>query len=163
MARNESDREDLFAEAVTLVRRAEAVLANSVPILAGIKTNGDVSFYFGPDCVYHVDAAGRFRRAFVDGFLYRSRGDGLSRLRRDRTETETALLRTDLPDDEAMRFLTAMHDSLRTLRTAITTGTWTVLRQQPADDPLLGAEITTMIDTILSATPWLAPALVVRR
>lgn len=164
MARNEADREDLFAEAVTLVRRVEGQLAGCAEsILAGIKASGDTSFYFGPNRVYHVDGEGRFRRAFVAGFLYRSQGDRLTRLRRNRTETETALLRIEMTDHEAAEFQTAMHDALRTFQTAITSGSWGVLRQQPVDDHSFETEIAAMIDTILSATPWLAPALVVRR
>lgn len=164
MARNEADREDLFAEAVTLVRRVEGPLAGCAePVLVGIKASGDSSFYFGPDRVYHVDGEGRFRRGFVAGLLYRSQGDRLTRLRRDRTETETALLRTEMTDHEAAEFQTAMHFHLRLLQAAITSGSWGGLRRHPVDDHSFEAEIAAMIDTILSTTPWLAPALVVRR
>jgi hypothetical protein len=164
VARVETDREDLFAEAVTLVRRVEGCLPTfPIAVLVGAKSNGDVSFYFGPDRVYHCDASGRFRRAFVEGLLYRSQGNSIGRLRRDRTETETALLRNDLTVDELDEFRSAMHEHLRSLQMAITSGVFAVLRREPVDDVDFEVRIAAIIETILSASPWLAPALVVRR
>ncbi len=164
VARTEADREDLFAEAATLVRRVEGCAHGSTtPFIAGIKTNGDSSFYFGPDRVYHFDDVGRFRRAFVDGLLYRSQGGRLIRLRRDRTETETALLRSELVDEEALAFQSAMQTHLRKLQASLTAGTFLVSRRHPAEDAAMETAIAAQIATILSATPWLAPALVARR
>lgn len=165
VARTEADREDLFAEAVTLARRVEGrAPASAIPWIAGIKTNGEVSFYFGPDRVYHFDGAGRFRRGFVEGLLYRSQGDRLIRLRRDRTESrQTALLRSDLTNEETAAFLAVMQIHLRTLQTAITTGELIVSRRHPVEDDAMETAIAAQIATILSATPWLAPELVVRR
>lgn len=164
MARTEADRDDLFAEAVSYARRVEGrLLTTAHPVLVGFKTSGDGSFYFGPNQVYHFDAAGRLRRAFVAGFLYRSQGTALVCLRRDRTDTETALLRSDMSETDATAFKSAMHAALRTLRTAMTENTWNPLRRHPAEDTALDTEIVALIDTILSAIPWLAPALVSRR
>lgn len=163
MARNEADREDLFAEAVTLVRRWEGTMpACSVPLLVGFKDRGDVSFYFGPDQVYHCDGDGRFRRAYVHGYLYRSQGDRLVRMRRHRTESETALLRTDLTQAETAAFRTDMVAALNQLREAWGTRTVTTLRQFPADDGRMDADILSAIETILAADPWLAPVFVQR-
>lgn len=163
MARNEADREDLFAEAVTLVRRWEGTMpACSVPLLVGFKDRGDVSFYFGPDQVYHCDGDGRFRRAFVQGFLYRSHGDQLIRMRRHRTDTETALLRTEMTDEETTAFRNEMMAVLTELRQSFLNRTVTTLRQLPRDDAQIEAAIVTAIETILAADPWLAPVLVQR-
>lgn len=163
MARNEADREDLFAEAVTLVRRWEGTMpACSVPLLVGFKERGDVSFYFGPDQVYHCDAEGRFRRAFVQGFLYRSQGDRLVRMRRHRSDTETALLRTELTDDEAVSFRSDMVASLAALRQSLQEHRVTTLRQRPEDDHQLEAAMATAIETVLAVDPWLAPVFVHR-
>lgn len=164
MARQEADREDLFAEAVTLVRRMELILPDdAASILVGFKTTGDSSFYFNPDRVYHFDDAGRFRRAFVDRLLYRSQGDRLVRLRRDRTATETALLRSELADEETLAFQTAMQTHLRGLQAALTSATFRVSRRHPTEDAAIETAIAAQIDMILHATPWLAPALVARR
>lgn len=163
MARQESDREDMFAEAISLVRRWEGFMpACSVPMLAGFKPHGDLSVYFGPDRVYHCNIDGRLRRAFVDGFLYRSHGDGVSRLRRERSETETALLRTNLTPDEIAVFRVEMTAHLRRLRDALVTNAVTTLRRFPEDDHPLESDLAMVIGTIMDADPWLAPA-VVRR
>ncbi|HET6426106.1 MAG TPA: hypothetical protein VFG20_20615 [Planctomycetaceae bacterium] len=164
MARQEADREDLFAEAVTLTRRWEGTMpACSDTILAGFKTNGDSSFYFGPDRVYHFDDAGRLRRAYVAGFLYRSQGDVLSRLRRERTATETALLRSELTADESRVFRDEMTANLSQLRHAFGESTAVTLRRFPDDDVPLKADLGIMLDTIIAANPWLSPPLVRRR
>jgi hypothetical protein len=98
MARNEADREDLMREAVALTERVEL----SVPgfeelITIGFRSNGAMSIFVGQDPVYQFDPSGRLRRAFVDGFLFRSQHSGLARLERVRTESEVQLLRYDLP------------------------------------------------------------------
>jgi hypothetical protein len=73
MSRNESDREDLMAEATALRRRVQLqVPGEALSIIAGFRDEGRVSIYFGPDPVYHFDEQGRLRRAFVAGRLYRT-------------------------------------------------------------------------------------------
>jgi hypothetical protein len=164
VARHEADREDLFAEAVTLSRRWEGTLpACSVPVFGGFKTSGDFSFYFGPDRVYHFDDEGRLRRAYVAGFLYRSHGDVLSRLRRERTTTETALLRSELTADESSAFREEMTANLAELRQAFDKRTAVTLRRFPDDDLQLEADLGAALDTIIAADPWLSPPLVRRR
>jgi hypothetical protein len=164
MARTETDRDDLFAEAVALTRRWEGVVpACPVPIMAGFKVNGDVSIYFGPDRVYHCDAEGRFRRAFIDGLLYRTHGETLSRMRRDRSEAETSLLRSELSAIEAEAFRDEMVTHLAELRQALLNGELTALRRFPSDDARIESDLAMMIGTIVNAQPWLAPALVTRR
>lgn len=163
MARHEADREDLFAEAVTLTRRWEGTMpACSVPLLAGFKTTGETSFYFGPDRVYHFDDAGRLRRAYVAGFLYRSAGTTLSRLRRDRSETETTLLRSELTAAEMDTFRAEMTTHLAALRQAFGEQTALSLRRFPAEDTWLEADLATKLGTTISVTPWLSPPLVRR-
>ncbi len=164
MARNEADRDDLFAEAIALVRRCEVrISGGSVPLLAGFKAQGDVSFYFGPDRVYHCDEQGRFRRAFIDGVLYRSQESGLSRLRRERTNAETTLWRAELTPEETIAFRAEMIDRLTHLRQALLTNELVILRRCPPEDDRLEADLSAAIATIIDAFPWLAPALVVRR
>lgn len=164
MARNEADREDLFAEAVALVRRWEGrVPGCPVPLIAGFKSQGDVSFYFGPDRVYHGDSEGRFRRAFIHGFLYRSHGETLTRMRRHRTDAETALLCRELGPEEMAAFRTEMIEHLTGLRQAFLGGDVTPLRRFPDEDVRLEADFALIIEKILDANSWLAPALVARR
>ena len=73
MARTESHREDLMAEATALVRRAEFLDADGRSVLvAGYRRDGSLSLYLGEDLVYHFDRDGRLKRGFVDGLLYRT-------------------------------------------------------------------------------------------
>ena len=117
MARNESDREDLIREAAGLPDRAEwMVPSQSEPVVTGIKRNGSLCLYLGADPVYQFDPEGRLRRAFVDGFLYRTQGSTLARIHRERTETESTLVRHDLDAEELDTFLQKMRATLQTLR-----------------------------------------------
>ncbi len=138
MARHEADREDLFAEAVALVRRVELETPDiDQTIVAGFKRDGGLSLYFGGDPVYHFDAQGRLKRAFRAGRLYRTQGDTLAELVRERTPTETILRRRDLPPQQREMFLKDMQNRLASLSAQIDRGTFTVRRQVPADDHTL--------------------------
>jgi hypothetical protein len=139
MARHESDREDLIAEATALKERVEFQVPDSLePIVAGFHGDGRLSIYFGPDPVYHFDPEGRLRRAFVDGNLYRSRGDTLSRLTRERAVTTTSLLRHDLSPEELSTFLSAMGDRIQGLEQAFDRQAVVVIRQVPAESDVIG-------------------------
>lgn len=101
MARHETDREDLFAETVALVSRAEwQVPELPGPVLLGERDNGWYSIYLGQDIYYQFDAENRLRRAYVAPALYRTQGVTLARLIRDRTGDATFLRRTDLSATE---------------------------------------------------------------
>lgn len=101
MARNETDREDLLAEAAALVKRAEwQVPELPGPVLLGERDNGWYSIYLGQDIYYQFDAENRLRRAYVAPALYRTQGVTLARLIRDRTSDATVLRRTDLTATE---------------------------------------------------------------
>ncbi|MCA8991681.1 MAG: hypothetical protein KDA88_06870, partial [Planctomycetaceae bacterium] len=113
MARIEEDREDLYAELVTANPRWELELEGSpTPLITGIRPNGVWSVYFHPDRCYHFDANGGLRRAYVEGALYRSEGNTLARLIRQRSDEETTLLRYDLSPAELDDFLAVMHRHL---------------------------------------------------
>jgi len=134
MSRHETDREDLIAEATALQERVEfQVAGESLPIVAGFHRDGRLSVYFGPDPVYHFDTEGRLRRAFVEGNLYRSRGDTLSRLTRERTETTTSLLRYDLNPNELAGILSSMRQRLERLERSFESDEIVVLRQVPTE------------------------------
>lgn len=165
MARVEADREDLFAEAVVLTRRLEAkrttpsTSGESDWLVAGIRESGAVSIYLGPDCVYHWDDAGRLRRAYLAGDLYRTQGMTLSRLRRERSDIETALVRHDLSASELVAFQSAMHLVLGRLMSSLGRSDWTIVRQIPSDDARLLPDILARIRSALSSDSWIAPAI----
>ncbi|HUQ69018.1 MAG TPA: hypothetical protein VM165_05820 [Planctomycetaceae bacterium] len=163
MARQEADREDLLAEAVALTRRVEGIIvATGQVIVAGFRQPGWLSIYFGSDPMYQVDDAGRLRRAFERGLLYRTQGITLARLTRTRSETETTLLRDDLSPAEIAAFRGRMTDRLTEVVDAMESYGFQPLRQVPNDDAALISDVAARLRLALSAAPWLAPPIAAR-
>ena len=138
MAQHESDREDLMQEATGLARRVEWQVPFMVdPVVAGFKKNGACSVYFGAEPVLQFDPAGCLRRAFFEGFLFRTQGTTLARLQRNRTSEETQLVRHDLDDSELAAFRVQACSWLRLLLQAIDLGEAVRLRQVPDGDEVI--------------------------
>lgn len=112
MARQESPREDLIAEATAFIDRIEFTPQDGDLIFAGFKRSGGLSIYFSEDPVYQFDDQGRLRRAFKSDLMYRSQGTTLTLLQRVRTEQETVLQSRDLSVDDCNAFLTEMATTL---------------------------------------------------
>jgi len=160
MARVESDREDLLREAVALVRRAELTMPSEPnAFVVGFRDNGWLSIYVGQDLMYQFDQLGRLRRAYVDGLLYRTQGSTLAQLRRERSETETALVRWDLNEESLSVFRGQVLARICWLRGLFQEGKLTVIRQVPLDDPSLLGDVLAMLTTVLDSTEFLAPAI----
>ena len=134
MARHKTDREDLMAEATALRQRVELKLPGVADhVVAGFRDSGGCSVYFGADPVFHFDADGALRRAFVAGDLYRSQGKTLARLTRTRTDREVHLVRHDLDPAELAGFLAAMSGHLERLHGALADESARVVQQVPAE------------------------------
>lgn len=162
MARNEADREDLIRDAIALRTRIEwQVPGEPEPVLTGLKRDQSLSVYFGQDPVFHFDPNGQLRRAYVSGFLYRTQGQTLARLNRERTESETTLLRADLEESDLARFLEVMRNRLACLETAVRNQTATILRS--VIDESLPVDFLTPLRRARIADPPLAPAIPGRR
>jgi hypothetical protein len=132
MARHETEREDLMAEATAFRERIEySVAGEAEPIMAGFRESGRWSLYFGSDPVYHFSADGALRRAFVEGDLFRSQGMTLARLTRVRTGDEVQLVRHDLTAAELEQFTSRMKEHLASLKAAIEAGSAQITRQIP--------------------------------
>lgn len=131
MARHEQDREDLIAEAKALVHRAEMTVPDlSQPVVLGVRSNRWFSIYLQPELVFHFNESGALRRAFVDGLLYRSGSQGLTRLRRERSDAHTSdLVSAELQPAELQEFLQDLEGRLRTLLDHLRQGRAVVLRQ----------------------------------
>lgn len=142
---------------------ATNVSAAEVELVAGFRADGALSVYLGPERVYHCDAEGRLRRAFLDGVLYRTQGGTLAALRRDRTTTETTLWRHDLPPHDLETFHRQMRLDLQHLHKQLTQTNWHPARLAPADDAVLVRDLSAGIVKCLTAEPWLAPAIPTRR
>jgi hypothetical protein len=164
MSRTETDREDLMAEAVALVRRIEfAVPGRDESVVCGFRRDGGFSVYLGQDPVFHFDAALRLRRAFRGGKLYRTQGDTLAELTRNRGESTTTLVRRDLPPAKLAEFLDEMRATMRSLQVAVAEGRATVQRRVPEQDADRLADVGRILTRIVDSEPALAPAIAGKR
>jgi hypothetical protein len=140
MAREESDREDLLREATALVERIELApidADSSDHVVAGFRSNGAASFFFGSEPVYQFNAAGELRRAFWNGVLIKASRGKLVSLRRRRLEHETQLVSRELSDDEQSDFIVAMSERLRTLASYLADDRYRIVGQVPSDADVL--------------------------
>lgn len=163
MARQEADREDLIKEAVALSPRAEFRLPDSADLLtAGFRGNDAICLFFGQDPVYQFDQTGALRRAYVDGFLYRSQGTTLARLERIRTETQTTLQRLDLTEHELAQFQQTMTHRLQHLLTSFNAGQVHMLRSVPESVDWQQC-LPLALNRILTTTAWLSTTIRARK
>jgi hypothetical protein len=159
MARHESDREDLMQEATGLTRRAEwQVPFFPEPVVAGFKRNGACSVYFGAEPVLQFDTSGGLRRAFFEGCLFRTQGTTLARLRRNRTDSESELLRHDLDESELAAFRVQAASWLYQLLQAIVDGEAIRLRQIPEQGEVV-LDLCVLLRQVLSNGLPLAAAI----
>lgn len=163
MAKHEQDREDLMREAVALPDRVELSVAGfECLVTIGFRSNSAMSLFMGQDPVYQFDPDGRLRAAYVNGLLYRSQGTTLALLKRERTATETLLLRVDLDAESLHAFRTTMQNSLETLGVCLETGQFSIVRSVPESVDHI-PRIQTVLVVIRDAEPWLSPAINRRR
>lgn len=161
MARHEADREDLIREATALKNRVEwQIPGESELVFTGVRPGGHLSVYIGPDPVYQFSPDGGLRRAYVDGFLYRTQGTTLAKLHRERSPQQTVLLRSDLTEDELSEFLNTMDQRLNRLRLCIASGSAIQQRSVSDGEP---TDYEALIDAAINAVPRLAPAMATRR
>ncbi len=161
MAREESDREDLLREATAYGRRAEFRIVggeHATVFFVGLRESG-CSLYVGQDPVYHLDAGDRLRRAYVGGELYRTQGETLARLRRERTESTTDLLRTDLNEDELTDFRAEAAREIRRVLGAIGDDAVVVEGRVPKEDERILADAAERFARHLDEGQPLAPAI----
>ncbi len=138
MARQESPREDLLAEATALVERAELLPADAAePIVMGFRTNGAASVFFDQDTAYHFNSDGELRRAYLAGRLVKADRGRLASLDRHRIAGAVQLVRHDLNAEETDEVLGELHRRLVALRMAISTQRVKLVRQLPEDADVL--------------------------
>jgi hypothetical protein len=148
MARQESSREDLLREATALVERIElaprtvgAAAAEDNAgdrLVAGFRSDGALSIFFGEDPVYQFNAAGELRRAYSDGTLVKAVRGRLTSLERVRKPHEVQLVRHELTAAEEVALIQRMTDLLRELASSLDAGRFEVIGQVPRDANVLG-------------------------
>jgi hypothetical protein len=135
MARETHEREDLLRGAVALVPRVMLRLqlnGRSVDLFAGFRGDS-LSLYFGDDPVYHFNARGELRRAFVDDRLIKAEKGQLISLARKQGAAETVLERQPRSDQSDRDFLAVLHQLLQDAAAEITAGRFEVNGQVPQD------------------------------
>jgi hypothetical protein len=149
MSRHESDREDLLREATALIDRVELSIAGwDEPIVVGFRRDGSLSVFFGPDPVYQFNAAGELRRAYCKGLLYKAERGSLVSLRRERSDSQVALVRTELTAQQSTDFLNVARDRLTALATALDSESFTITGQVSTD-----ANVVSRVQKWLAALP----------
>ena len=138
MARNEQDREDLIREATALEVRAE-LLCTSIadPVTVGFWRDGRFSVYFDQDPFFQFDVAGKLRRAFREGHLFRSQAPSLIRMHRDRSGSRTTLRRDELTASDVSEFRLFMIERLQTLSSDLSAQRYQISRSVGDESRLL--------------------------
>jgi hypothetical protein len=141
MARQESDREDLLRDAIALVERVELAPAEAgfaQRVVAGFRSDGAMSIYFGSDAAYQFNTAHELRRAFREDRLFKAVRGRLVSLERVRQQNEVQLLRRELSDAEQAAFLARLREMLSRVAADIDAGRFTVIGQVPGDADVVG-------------------------
>jgi hypothetical protein len=142
MANEESPREDLLRESTALVERIELVprakptkssadACHDQTIVAGFRRNGALSVFFSEEEVYHFNAAGELRRAYLDGHLFKAVKGELVALTRVRTPEQVELRSRPLTAAEQIAFMTRMAKCLTTLASDLAADNFDIQRQIP--------------------------------
>lgn len=143
MPRHSQDREDLLAEATALLPRIQLRLEHG-KVFAGFRQDA-LSLYFDTDPVYHFNAAGELRRAFIDGQLLKAEQGRVVAWQPLRQAESTDMLRHDLSDAEIASLAQDITARLHFLRLALESGNAAIVGQIPADG-----------DAVARLTTWLA-------
>ena len=102
--------------------------------------------------------AGRLRKAFVGGKLYRASRAGLAQLTRQHTETESVLLRHDLSREQTEAFFQEMKQELDALAETFAARGVRVARETPAGAEV-AAKVYAQLQTLLDAGPQVSPSI----
>lgn len=164
MAQQESEKEDLMREATAMVARAE-IRCDSMPelITMGFFSDDRFSIYFAQDRFYQFDADAKLRRAYCDGFLFRSQSWTLARLHRTRDGGKTVLQRTDLTPAALNDFRTTMNGYLQAVGRDLESDHYRLLREISEDSSVTARAIKRLTAIRNLTTQFLSTCIAARR
>jgi hypothetical protein len=142
------DREDLLRDARALVPRVQiqATLGGRrVSLFAGFR-GAALSLYYNADPVFHFNAEGELRRAFLHGRLVKAEAGQLVAMERVFTPTAVELQAQAMSGEAQAALLADLTARLAELRDVLTAGDYTLDGQVPADS-----------DAVDRLATWLAP------
>jgi len=119
MARDQSDRENLLAEATALVERAEIAIEDGRTIVVGFRRDSSFSVFFDSEPVFQFNAAGELRRAYYEGRLIKAELGKLIALDRQRADGQVQLVRDEFDDARSQQFIQAMSQHLEELTSVL--------------------------------------------
>ncbi len=137
MASQSQDREDLLRDATAFTTRLQLHVPcgeRLTEVFAGFRIGGAASFYFDQDPVYHFNNAGKLRRAFVDGYLVKAEEGRLVRLHRQRSDSESAMIRDEMTSGEQHDFCQKVLRELHQLLQIMRAGEYTLEGQVVANE-----------------------------
>jgi hypothetical protein len=135
MARITRDRENLLLEATALSPRVALemkIQGAHCEVFAGFRGES-LSIYFGAAPVYHFNAAGELRRAFVGDCLIKAESGQLVRSVRELSAEQVVLASSHLPAKESQHLVAEMTNRLNELLANLDSGALTVVGQVPED------------------------------
>jgi hypothetical protein len=142
------DREDLLRDARALVPRVQiqaTLSGRRVSLFAGFRGDA-LSLYYNADPVFHFNAEGELRRAFLDGRLVKAEASRLVAMERVFTPTSVELHAEEVSADAQAALLVDLAARLTELRDVLAAGDYALDGQVPPDG-----------DTIARLAAWLAP------
>jgi hypothetical protein len=147
MAREAHKREDLLRDARALTPRIMLSVEfadGTADVLAGFRGEA-LSLYFGDEPVFHFNAHGELRRAFMDNRLIKAERGLLVILTPQRTEERTEFQATIPGTDAQARLLVGVESRLRGLGNLLAENRFAILGQEPSDG-----------DALIRVQRWLA-------
>ena len=139
MAREIHQREDLLRDARALVPRVMITLqidGRPVQLFAGFRGDA-LSLYFDEDPVFHFNAQGMLRRAFIEGRLLKAERARLVALDRRRAEGQVQLTRDEFDNGRQQALLADLRRRLHQVRVALGANAVTLCGQFPTDGDAL--------------------------
>jgi hypothetical protein len=139
MAREVHEREDMLRDAHALMPRAELQWGDGAEgSTAFVGFRGDsMSLYFGEDPVFHFNAQGELRRAFVDDELIKADRGRLVGLARERSESAVTLVSRQLDALAEGRVVAEVERRLTELRASLAADDLRVRGQVPPNGDAL--------------------------
>ena len=133
MVRQDGDREDLLAHATALVERAQLrVPGEPEDVVAGFRSTGCLSLFFGADPVYQFNTQRQLRRAFAAGYAYKAEQGRLVLLERGSRGGRLELSSAELEPIAHDRLLKEMQLRLAALAKGLAHGDLKIVAQVPA-------------------------------
>jgi hypothetical protein len=149
MARQSQEREDLLRDARALMPRILLRMeldGQRVDVLAGFRGEA-LSLYFGDDPVFHFNASGELRRAFVDDQLIKAEDGRLVALTPRRSEVRTEFVATALDRRVEQRLLKEIDARLRRLSASLIARRFEIAGQEPSECDALARLLRRLADS----------------